>query len=246
MSLVAAELLDKLRALAHSGPIRSRHSGAPAVGMTLLEALGIDYVSTAKPMYKGIVVSARRDQTGTQSNRVNLFAKVPCWSKSNCKSSRDIVEKYGYVGEADERRLFCTVRAGRPNSQGLLLEVETWKNTLHERAYIGGRVEDVVQWSLSELEERLLASHPESMWVTAKTSCRDGHEYFHYRTVVHSAAPRVGMLAKLLKEGTVSVDHLIEQRGTAVKEKGPLFKISPANCSMLFPESGMHDLMSTF
>ena len=92
------EILEKLSHLAREEPLPSISKGDTAVGMTLLDALGIPYTSARKPMYKGIVVNARREGMRNSSNRVNLFAKVPDWEISSYKSSADILNNHELSG----------------------------------------------------------------------------------------------------------------------------------------------------
>lgn len=213
--------------------------------MTLLDALGVSYSSTEKPAFEGIVVNARRTEGKISGNRVNLFARVPDWEVSSCKSSGEIVSRYGYMGAAGEQRLYCTVRAGEPNTQGLYLEVSRVDGLLHERALRGEASDAVAAWKLSDLRDRLAATHRESMWVTATAVERRGREYFHYRRATYSPAPLLDRLVPLLQNGTITVDHLIERRPGRVSEKGPLFKIKPNNLEALFPKAITFDLLAS-
>lgn len=219
-------------------------TGSPGVGMTLLDALGVPYTSIGKPTFEGIVVSARRTEGRVSGNRVNLFARVPAWEISSCKSSGEILSRFGYMGAEGEQRLYCTVRAGEPNSQGLFLEVSRVDGLLLERARLEAGPVAVVAWKLSDLRDRLAATHRESMWVTASAIERRGREYFHYRRATYSPAPLLDRLAPLLQNGTITVDHLIERRSGRVSEKGPLFKIKPQNLEALFPIAITFDLLA--
>jgi hypothetical protein len=240
----AIEVLKKLCDVAHSGPIPAVGQGSNAVGMTLLRAMGVDYTSTDKPRIMGIVVTARRNVSTAPRNRVNLFARVPDWKISACKSSGEIAKKHGYDGESGVRRLYCTVRASHPNSQGLLLYVNAERNSLDEIAQTKAGPVDVARWPLEDLRNRLIATHPESIWVSANVVRRSGIEHFHYRKAIYTGPPFVERLEALLAEGTVTVDHLIEVSQQGTKEKGPLFKIHPSNIPLLFPSSMVFDLLT--
>jgi len=237
------QLLVRLRDVARRGPIPSIRAGSTGVGMTLLEALGVDYSSTAKPQFMGIVVTARRDAPGTAATRVNLFARVPDWGRSACKSSGEIAERFGYLSDGKERKLYCTLRAGQPNSQGLFLRVDREAGVLEECAKVGSLVLSVVVWPLADLERRLRETHQESVWVTAKSVRHGTRELFHYRTATISPAPIEHRLAELLEAGTVTVDHLITTVDGRTREKGPLFKVSPSNIPLLFGKPRVIDLL---
>lgn len=235
-------LLARLKSISLKGPIRSIGYGAPSVGMTLLSELGISYSSRNKPNFSGIVVTASRRISGN-NNRVNLFAKVPDWPISACKSSREIANRHGYKHTNGSQRLYCTLSSKRPNSQGLFLEIDDRTDSLKERKSTSTGILDVAAWKLSSLKKKLIQSHPESVWVQAKVTKRNDVEYFHYRQATHTGPPRIDLFTDLLRNGTVTVDHLIENSQSESREKGPLFKISPMNFSALFPEPLKYDLM---
>ena len=124
---VPDELLGKLKKLALQ-PIPALGSGDTAIGMAIEAALGIPANSSKKPDYKGIELKAGRGS----KNRSTLFAQVPDWALSACKSSREIVEKYGYEREG-ELRLYCTISTQRANSQGLRFEYDVMTDRLYEK-----------------------------------------------------------------------------------------------------------------
>jgi hypothetical protein len=242
LSGAAAHLAGRLAALAQRGPVPSVGHGDTAVGMTLLDLLGVSYSSTSKPSFEGIALTARRGTKAKDPNRVNLFAKVPDWNLSRCKSSREIVDRYGYEREGGQK-LYCTVRARTPNSQGLKLVVDRNDGLLREVHESGGVVTDVAAWRISGLEAKLGRSHGASAWIVAVPSSRGGQEMFHFRYATFTSAPRTSELAGLIEQRTVTMDHLISNVGGAVVEKGPLFKILPENAGALFPNQVRVDLL---
>lgn len=236
--------MGKLKGVARSGPLKSLGEGAPAVGMTLLHHLEIPYSSTGKAKYKGVTVNARRSSRQQRLNRLNLFARVPTWALSACRSSAEILALCGYGNAGTPTRLYCTVRSRIPNSQGLYLRVDLNRRVLEERMVRAHDDVPVATWSLDDLEARLAESHDGSVWVSATSYTHAGAEMFQYRSASYTASPDTGRLAELIEEGTVTVDHLIEKRAGATTEKGPLFKIDPANVSLLFGEPHLVDLLS--
>lgn len=238
------KLLKKLSEIARKGPIPAVGSGDSSIGMTLLKALEIDYSSAIKPNYQGIEITARRHSHSGRANRVNLFAQVPDWNLSACKSSREILERYGYINSFGEKQLHCTVRSNHSNSQGLILEVDEGAGLLRECVKLARNDEPVAVWQLEKLQTRLEETHPETVWVKANTIKKDGKEFFHFRECTYSGHPAVGVLPILLDAGTVTVDHLIKSINGRVVEKGPLFKILPDNLDTLFPRQRKFDLLS--
>ncbi|WP_299636409.1 MvaI/BcnI family restriction endonuclease [uncultured Ruegeria sp.] len=243
LSVEAKKLIEELAQVSLKGPIKAVGHGATSVGMTLLKEMGIDYQSTRKPTKYGIVVSARRGSRSFDPHRVNLFAAVPDWDISPLKSSAQILNKYGYL-RSGEKKLYCSVRAGQPNPQGLVLRHNRVEDSLEEWAVVEGREEHVASWRMERLKARLSASHPETIWVSASSSTLGGVEYFHYRHASHSSAARVELLPELICEGTITLDHLISKKNGRVTEKGPLFKIRPRNIPLLFPGNSFFDLLS--
>lgn len=239
----AAELADKLAELAQRGPVEAIGVGDKSVGMTLLALLGVEHKVTSKPAFNGIVIGARREGSDREANRVNLFAKVPDWDVSTCKSTQEIVERYGYQRDGG-LKLYATIRARQPNAQGLMLEVDEETGLLHEVHSSEGSHVRVAAWRLNGLMSRLAERHPASAWIVAKTQKRGDREFFHYRYVQFTGSPRTQLLPALLQQGTVTVDHLIFSENGRATDKGPLFKIKPANVSALFPQSPRFDLMS--
>jgi hypothetical protein len=232
-----------LAEISRRGPIPAVGHGDTSVGMTLMDQLGMHQTVDTKPKFNGLVISARRGTRFKDSNRVNLFAKVPDWDVSACKSSREIVDRYGYDRDG-ARKLYCTVSARRSNSQALRLKLDKKTQLLREQFEGLGDPVDVAAWKIGNLKERLLQAHPESAWVLASSTIRNGIEHFHFRFAQFTAAPRADELPALLDSGTVTVDHLILNKNGRTVEKGPLFKIKPENVSALFPASGRFDLMT--
>ena len=239
----AKNLIDELSQISKRGPLKGVGSGPPSVGMTLLAELKIPYESKMKPRKNGIVVSARRGSKSADPHRVNLFAQVPNWKISECKSSAEILRRFGYVRDGD-LKLNCTVRSSEPNPQGLILEVDGTASRLHECFAADGQTKRFASWDFSVLEQRLIDNHPETIWVTATAEKRGDGEYFHYRQAVYSDGSRSELLPELIKEGSVTLDHVITKKNGRVTEKGPLFKIKPKNLQLLFPELKSYDLMS--
>ncbi len=237
-------LFKKLIELARKEPIPAIGKGDTAVGMTLLDALGIQYTSSTKPNFQGIVITAYRRVPIGIMNRVNLFAQVPDWNLSACKSSREIVTRYGYKTGPNQRRLYCTVNSQHINPQGLILEIDQGQDLMFEIAQVAKEHVPVATWKLSRLKKRLAETHPETLWVKAVVFERNGKECFHYREVIFSGLPKVDEFVGLLEAGTITMDHEIRLDENCAREKGPLFKINPSNLELLFPAPKKYDLMT--
>lgn len=236
------DLLQKLKTLSQSGPIPSVREGPTGVGVTLLDALGLDLTSVKKGNYKGIVIKAVRRNHHLKTNRVNLFAQVPDWNISACKSSKEILQRFGYETQGG-RCLNCTVNSLYANSQGLRFQVRHSEDILAE-IHSGSQVSPVAAWRITKLRERFIESNPNVAYVFAKSVFDGQQECFHYRTATFSGKAEGGKLIEALEDGIVTMDHLITDKGSGVREKGPLFKINPSNVRRLFAEHSTFDLMS--
>ena len=246
-SSVSIELLKKLKAIASNGLIKSISYGSNdnALGLTIEHYLGIDANSSKMPDYKGIELKAGRSSLFGQSNRTTLFACVPNWSISKFKSSKEILEQFGY-DRGSQFKLYCQVDFGKPNSQGLMLEVEDAKRLLHEVFKKSSTTSvPVVIWELETLENRLIEKHKETFWIKAKSIEKNGNEFFELVSITHTKNPNVPQFERLIRNKLISLDHLIKRKPTGgAAEKGPLFRIETFAIPQLFlGEPAMYKLV---
>ena len=234
-TLVSRELLAELRAIAASGPVPSvmQIRADTAVGRTLESLLGIEINSSREPNYKGIELKSFRRSRG---NRKTLFAQIPNWSISKFKSSREILNTFGYDRNGTFR-LYCTVSTQSWNSQGLAFNLDADSDTLNE-------VSDQPQfgafasWYLQDLRNTLAKKHNETFWVSADVHRLGGHDHFQFNEVLHTKKPITAQFDILLEQGEITMDHLIKRTASGkVTEKGPLFKINSDSLGLLFPPS---------
>lgn len=244
---VADELLEKLRRIARGGLVPSVMDARAdtAVGRTLETALGIAINSAKEPDYKGIELKSYRRRKGSRENRKTLFAQVPNWGISKFKSSREILDNFGYWREPDFK-LYCTVSTRTSNSQGLSF-------SLDEKAEMLSEVSDqrdigaFASWRLKDLRVRLADKHNETFWVSADVEEQDGHDHFRFRDVIHTRKPIASQFDILIEQGEITMDHLIKRNAKGrVSEKGPLFKINSSSLELLFPPSKNYDLVDTY
>ena len=216
---ISDELLALLIRIAKNGPIPSMVDADTSVGRTLETALGIDINSSKQPDYKGIELKSFRS---TRSNRKSLFAQVPDWDLSQFKTSKEILEAFGYHRESDFK-LYCTVSALKSNSQGLSLRLDHDINQLIESSD-DVAISDFAVWRLEKLHERLLQKHKETFWVSAESLDIGGTEHFQYTLVEHTKKPIIAQFDLLIEQGIITLDHLIKRTPTGgAKEKGPIF-----------------------
>ncbi|GIU15291.1 hypothetical protein TUM4261_32000 [Shewanella sp. c952] len=236
---VSNELFNKLRDIAKSGLIKATLKGSTAIGMAIEDALGIPPNSSKLPDYKGIELKSGRGG----GSRTTLFAQVADWKISRLKSSAEILDTFGYQ-RGEDFKLYCTISAKKPNSQGLQFIYDEKNDCLIEFQNEFG---DVAYWPADILRSRLLEKHKETFWIDAESIEIDGHEYFKLKSVTHTKNPMVNQLMPLIAEGTITMDHLIKRKGgnkPKISEKGPLFKMNKKDLSLLFPKPVKHCLES--
>ena len=228
-SPIADELLQKLRLLSAT-PLRAHGHGDSDVGNAVETALGIATNPSKKPDYKGIELKSGR----AKRNRTSMFGQVPMWSNSACKSSKEIIQKYGYM-RGEDLKLNCTLSTKGPNPQGLFFVVPDNTDELFEKHIVDG---DVAYWQGSKLRSRMLEKHKETFWIEALSEFVDGVEFFHLKKVIHTRGPVLTQLLPLIANGVITMDHLMKIKGgtSGVHERGPLFKIDKKNLSLLFPD----------
>lgn len=232
----ATELLEKLVAIHKLGFIKSCVRGDTGVGMTLEQQLGIAPNSDKRPDYKGIELKASRGVVGERSrNRANLFSQTPDWQNSTMTSAQELLDAFGYY-RGGRKQLYCTVEAGKPNTQGLYFFVDEEADLLENRARTPDEnYRKVVQWQLDTLRKRLSEKHKETFWVKAASMFQDGEEFFRYDQVVYTKAPNIGLLSTLLSQRIITMDYTLSQLPNRVRDHGYLFKIRPENLGLLFP-----------
>lgn len=235
----AERLLQEFRILASRGPIPSFKSGSTAVGHAIETALNITQNSSKDPDKYGIEIKASRHSSKT---RVNLFAQVPAWKDSTCKSSAEILDRFGYVDDKGRHALRCTVSALSPNTQGLFFEVDFINSRLNERHRVGTIESEVANWKLEKLRERLASKHYETFWVDAEELQIDGDFYFRLRKITHTRSPNLTAFAVMIEDGSITMDHVMKRNESgAAEEKGPLFKIWEKDLPRLFTIVGEYE-----
>ncbi len=230
--LTAMELLGLLRGIASTGPLEAVCKGPTAIGRSIETALGIPINSSRNPDYRGIEIKSGRSQIQSRETRATLFACVPDWSLSRCKSSAKILQEFGY-DRGGINKLYCTVSTRKANPQGLILEIEQAVRFLHERSIRQPNC-DVAVWQIPHLERRLSEKHRETFWIQASPFTQNGREYFELKSVTHTRTPNIPQFERMLENGSITLDHLIKRQSGRVQEKGPLFKIQKDKIPELF------------
>lgn len=215
------------------------------IGRTVESILGIEMNASKEPDFKGIELKSHREASRVRNT---LFTQTPEWSMSRLKSSKAIVEEYGYIPEGySHKSLHVTLTANRPNQQGLglsiqpesqLLEADEFSQTESEDG-IFRKVNDVAVWRLIKLHERLLTKHRETFWIDAETKRDNGRELFRVTEILHTKNPIPSQFDVLLDQSQITVDFLLcrDSGGDTYS-----FKIKAKARPLLFPQSETYNL----
>lgn len=237
-SIIALELLGKLKCIARSGFVKSVINSDTGIGRTLESLLGIPMNSSKTPDYEGIELKSFRD---SRNNRKSLFGKTPDWDLSKLKSRVEILDEFGYW-KNNVFRLYNTVRATGRNQQGLILRIVPEKDWLVEnsdKVDIG----DFLVWEIEILRKALLAKHKETFWISAESRIINNNEYFLFKKAEHTKNPMVDKFEILVETGAITIDYPIKRMPNGeIKDKGCNFKLKSNCLDLLFPASELYTL----
>lgn len=210
------------------------------VGRTVETVLGIPMNDSKQPDYKGIELKSKREKAKVRSN---LFTQSPNWNLSRCKSSKAIVDRYGYIPEGyDHKALHVTLSAAKPNQQSMGLNVNYDKELLEANEYkmdpnddgIYKKISDISVWELMQLHNRLLTKHHETFWIDVDSTVRGNQEFFRVTTIEHTKNPIPSQFDVLLEQGKITIDFLLCRNSGGDTYS---FKIGQRDRHLLFPDS---------
>lgn len=213
------------------------------IGRTVETLLGIPMNDSKQPDYKGIELKSKREKAKVRSN---LFTQSPNWNLSRYKSSKAIVERYGYIPEGyNHKALHVTLSALKPNQQGMGLNVDYGKALLEANEYrmtpndkgIYDKLNDISVWELMQLHDRLLTKHHETFWIDVDSMVRGNQEYFRVTTIEHTKNPIPSQFDVLLEQGKITVDFLLCRNSGGDTYS---FKIGQKDRHLLFPNSEIY------
>lgn len=237
----AMELLGMLRDVEKMGFVQTLRPGSTGIGMTLETLLGIEANTSKAPDYKDIELKASRTRPRGATNRVTLFSQAPNWKLSPVGNAWNLLNRLGYVRE-ERLQLYHQLDAVRPNSIGLLLEVDEDDGYLRQVHIDGGSRYHATTWELEKLRSRLVEKHPSTFWVKADTRGKGDKEEFHFSEVHYTRLPRAWNLEPLIEAGTITLDYTLSDKNGRARDHGYLFKIHPKDLGSLFPPARVYKL----
>jgi len=233
-SEAVVKLKSQLSILKSAGFIESIaiNSRSPKdVGLTLERFLGVKVNSLRTPDYLGkIELKSKRDD----SKKDSLFSKVPDVAISKYKKVKDIIHKFGYFDEVNNRIALYNNIITKPNSQGLYLYPDNKKLILYQKYNLAGVIDDVCAWHYETLKNALEIKHPTTLWVDAEERLIDGKIHFLYQNFVLTTKPVFAEFISLIERDLINFDWKGHIKNGKKRDHGPGFRIDKMNRKYLF------------
>ena len=220
-------LLESLKSLSQKGFLPVTHSGPSGLTRSIREHLGAGGQSGA--LIHGYRVLSSRDLGG----KMTLLASVPNWELSPVSSTQEMLEVFGY-GTGTDRRLNVTVEFGQNNSQGLSLDLSEDAEMILTKS-TNPLFPIVAKWETSKLAKKIEDKF--SSAVTLELEFRQSGKltFFKVIGVRFLPTPKAQNIVSLIRRGSLTIDHVIENRSGSTVEHGPLFRIARSDLHLLFP-----------
>jgi len=213
------ELENKLKEIKNKGFIESLRRGSTGIGHTFETLFGIMENNIPIPDIGGRVEikTIRRDS----QSLITLFTfNRGVW---HVKQSV-LIQRYGYIDEKGRYALKNTVFYGKPIPQGLYLDIDESKNTIH---LIDENTKDTIAtWDVYVIVGKFMMKLSRLLIVIADRKVEQGKEYFHYNEAYLLTDPGPRNFIRAFKKSLIGIDlrmHLKENG--AVRNRGTAFRI---------------------
>ena len=235
-SPVYEELIERLRAIAALGWVRTIRAGDTGVGMTLEYLLGLPANAKKDPDYKGIELKAKRAGTRTAGRRT-LFAKTPAWEPGGRVA---LLDGHGSFDANGRFSIYQSIYAHRENKEGWRLSYDP----IEERLWVLRHGSKVVSWSRAVLARSLETKHRETVFVYAETRGKGADEEFHFTRAIHATGADIERLLRVFEDGQGCQDFAMHRRANgSVRDHGFLFRVDDAALPGVFRDVQSVDLL---
>ena len=216
------KVVAKLQEIKNRGFIPSLRRGSTGIGYTFETVFGIQENNIPIPDIGGRV-EIKTIRRGSQS-LITLFAfNRGVWHIKQ----RNLIQNYGYIDEKGRYALKNTVFYGKTTSQGISLNVDENKNTIH---LIDANTREILAtWDIYVIVGTFMVKLSRLLIVIADRKLEQGREHFHYNEAYLLTNPSPRNFLKAFKSSLIGIDlrmHLkesgiVRNRGTAfrIKEK---------------------------
>lgn len=179
-------------------------------------------------------------------NNDTLFSKVPNWSLSNVKSSKEMILTYGYPSNKEKysgyRDLYVTVKH-KANNQGLYLVADDENSILTQFHKSDDIITNTAIWLYDDLKNTLYTKHKKTLWVNVDERIINNKIYFKYISAELTQKPIFTQFTSLINQSIVVYDWRgrVMADGTKYKDKGHAFRMHNRSRYLLFGESKVVD-----
>lgn len=222
------EVINKLRTIRDKGFIKTLREGSTGIGYTFEMLFGVRENNIPIPDIGGRVEikTIRRDS----QSLITLFTfNRGVWHMKQ----NELINTYGYVDQKGRLALKNTVFYGRPISQGLALDVDESKNTIH---LVDVNTKEVLAtWDVYVIVGKFMTKLSRLLIVIADRKTEQDIEYFHYNEAYLLSEPSSRNFLKAFKESLIGIDirmHLKESG--SVRNRGTAFRIKEKDLIELY------------
>lgn len=224
------EVVNKLQEIKSKGFVPSLRHGSTGVGHTFENLFGVQENNVPIPDIGGRVEikTIRRDS----QSLITLFTfNKGVWHIKQ----RELIQKYGYIDEKGRYALKNTIFYEKPIPQGISLEVDENKNTIHLIDINKGNT--IATWDVYVIVGKFMTKLSRLLIVIADRKIEKSKEYFYYNEAYLLTDPSPRNFIKAFKNSLIGIDirmHLKESG--AVRNRGTAFRIKEKDLIKLYEQ----------
>jgi len=222
------EVIDRLQEIKNKGFVPSLRKGSTGIGYTFESLFGIQENNIPIPDIGGRVEikTVRRDS----QSLITLFTfNRGVWHIKQ----KELIQRYGYIDEKGRRALKNTVFYGRPIPQGISLEVDESKNTVHLIDVNTG--ETLATWDVYVIVGIFMTKLSRLLLVIADRKVEKGKEYFYYNEAYLLTDPSPRKFLQAFKNSLIGIDIRMHLKDSgAVRNRGTAFRIKEKDLIALY------------
>jgi len=224
------DVQKKLQEIKNRGFVESFRRGPTGIGYTFESLFGVRENNIPIPDIGGRVEikTIRKDS----KSLVTLFTfNKGVWHIKQ----KELVQKYGYIDDKERIALKNTIFYDRPIHQGLKLEIDENKNTIHLIDVITSEI--MATWDVYVIVGTFMTKLSRLLIVLADRRVIEGKEYFHYNEAYLLTNPSSRSFINAFKKSLIGIDlrmHLKESG--AVRNRGTAFRIKEKDLLELYED----------
>ena len=222
------EVVTRLQEIENKGFVQSLRQGPTGIGYTFETLFGVQENNIPIPDIGGRV-EIKTIRRNSQS-LITLFTfNRGVWHIRQ----KELIQKYGYIDEKGRYALKNTVFYGKPIPQGMSLDVDENKNTIHLIDLNTKKI--LATWDVYVIVGTFMTKLSRLLIIIADRKVEQGKEYFHYNEAYLLTDPSPRNFLKAFKSSLIGIDirmHLKESG--AVRNRGTAFRIKEKDLMELY------------